>query len=280
MANDNVAAQAMTNTASQALVIGMTAAAALGPTGIPATLFLGSLNGLLVIFTSDYEKPAALTTADLDRAVAKIEAAIKTEALRQDARNAGSRIAGAYRFYHDINARAAGGEVFTADDLKDIHRQVQDALGPNSGLGSAMVLLENMEIGKFAAVEYALGATLQAKLRLLDISLQANRGDRIAPVQFTSLGSQAAQAAKLLHDQLQAGDMYMRTKLDEWVHKITGGSPNKGFRPEDWQAERDRLFDEMYGSMKAYDDLVSSRLNLMQIGMNANRMASDLKHLG
>jgi hypothetical protein len=264
-------ADPVTATASQALTIATAAAAALGAKGVPLAVFFGSLNGLLVLFTSEYEQPAPLTLDDLDRAVEKITARIDDAALRQDARNAGSVIRAAFGWYKDFSARAAGGERFTQGDFDDFRHQLLDVLGPNSNLAAAVRLLARPEIGKFATAEFALGASLLLKLRHLELAMQANRGDPVAPVQFFLVQSEATGNGDALRKLIAAADFHIGARLQAW----SGQHPRAP--REQWLAERDRLVADLYGGFDALDDSRATAGALMRAGAEAQRLATALQ---
>lgn len=256
--------------ANQALTIATTAAAAAGAKAIPLTVFFGALNGLLVLFTSDYEQPAQLTLADLDAAVDKIKDHITDRGQRDAALTATGPIRAAFSWYREYNARVMGGEQFSEEDLKEIRRSILDALGPNSNLAAAVATLARPEIGKFAAAEFALGASLLVKMRFLDIALQANRGDAIAPAQFIFASGEASANAQTLGKLVSAAEAYGLAHMGQWSQQHRN-APSAQFA-----AERDRVVADLYGGPDGYDDLRKTRLQLATSANELARLAAEL----
>lgn len=267
MSGSTDAAETMTKTASQALTIATTAAAALGPSGIPLASFLGTANALLIVFSPEYEDRAALTQDDLQRAVDTINSHVTDEAYRQDARRAGVAINKAFGFFYNINRRAAGGEDFSEADLGEIHDQILDALGTNSDLGGALQALRNPDVGKFALNEYALGCVLRVKFRFWDICMQANRGERIEPVQFRLIQEEAREDALAIDKVLHEVDLFIPTKALEL----------SGNKPENIISNIMKLKNEYYGGIGGLQAVRDIRTELTMISNYASLRADRIE---
>jgi len=253
---------------TQALLLAAAASGSIGPSGIPGVLLFGAGAVLINLFTPDSESALQVSGADFQQAMQQMATHISDVNARGTADNAVAMIRTAYEWYAQYNARVVGGEQFTQKDLDEIRTGVLDALGPNSGLIQGLNILADVRVGKFACVAYALGASLVAKLGLIDIGVQVNRGETIALAQWRVLATRVGQLAAHLKSLTDAVDAHGFQKLKEW-------SEQRGYSytQQQWLDQRDKVLLELWGDDSKGDSVKRVYYELLESSIRYEALA-------